>query len=80
MTEAYKDLRVVVAGVSEEVFIAKVAKNGIEMVGPRKNVTSDFIKAVIDKFHSGKGVGSGCETTLTVSDGKEYKIFVERLK
>jgi hypothetical protein len=64
-----KPLRLAVAALTQQVYIGRVNKAGDSFLDGKQDVTSDFLKAVIDRF----GVG---ETTIRSSSGKTYIVKV----
>ena len=60
----------------ERAYIGKVKIEGkvCRFVGIKKDVTSDFIKAIIDY------IGDGYSRTIDSSTGESYKITCEKVK
>ncbi len=57
---------------SDRIFAGYLSKDGKRWIS-KKDITSDFIGAVIDRF-------SGYRETITVSDGRKYEITVKEIK
>lgn len=57
---------------SDNIFAGYLSKDG-KTWEQKKDITSDFIGAVIDRF-------AGYRETLTVSDGRKYEITVKEIK
>ena len=57
---------------TDNVFAGFLSKDGKTWT-QKKNITSDFIGAVIDRF-------AGYKETITVSDGRKFEITVKELK
>ena len=67
-----ENLRLAVSACGEKVYIGKVSKDGIRFSGKKKDVTSDFIKAIIDKFKN--------STAIIGTKGEiQYEIIVREL-
>jgi len=68
-----EDIRLGVSPMSETVYAGKISPDGSRFIGEKKDVTSDFIKAIIDKF--------GNSTAVIGAKGfKQYRITVEEIK
>lgn len=58
---------------NDRVYIGKVDSDGKMFIGPKKDVTSDFLKAIIDIY-------AGYEVNITDDNGNEYVMSVKRVK
>lgn len=67
-----KDIRLSVSVMSEEVYIGKISKDGVRFTGQKKDITSDFIKAIIDKFKNSTAI-------VGVKGEQQYRITVEEV-
>lgn len=65
--------RLAVAALSQKAYVGRVSKDGTRFLDGKQDVTNDFLKAVVDRF-------LGSETTITVSDGKAYKVVVTEIQ
>lgn len=67
--------RIATSAMTGRIYSGKVNAAGTEFVGDQKDVTSDVLKAVIDKaeFHGGKFdiEGGGKKFVVTVTESKE---------
>jgi hypothetical protein len=66
------NLRLAVAALTEKVYVGRLTKDGTCFRDDKQDITSDFLKAVIDKF-SGGG-------EITSSDGSKYVIAVRKVR
>lgn len=67
-----KPLRLAVAALTKNVYVGRISKDGRTFMDGKQDVTSDFLKAVVDRF-------LGVSHTIRVSDGKEYTVFVQEV-
>jgi len=67
------NLRLAVAALTQNVYVGRVNKAGTLFLDGKQDITSDFLKAVIDRF-------SGGADTIRSSDGEIYKVTVELVK
>lgn len=58
-----KNLRIACAALSKRIYIGKISKEGLNFTGTPADVTSDCIKAIIDKI----GIGN---TEVVTCNGK----------
>lgn len=65
------EIRLCVSAISQKVHIGKVSKDGNKFEDEKKDITSDFIKAIIDKF---------ADTTAVIGakGEQQYNIYVEK--
>lgn len=67
-----KDVRLSVSLLGQNVYIGKLSKDGSRFIGQKKDITSDFIKAVIDKFKN--------STSIIGAKGEiQYRLTVEEI-
>lgn len=67
-------IRIACAALSQRIFAGTPNKAGTAFVGKRTDVTSDCLKAVIEK------VGDNCAVTVDVDGSPAYEITVRRLR
>lgn len=67
-----KPLRLAVAALTGNVYAGRVSKDGRTLTDGKQDVTSDFLKAVVDRFE-------GVEHIIRVSNGKQYKVMVTEI-
>jgi len=67
------DVRLAVSAGQERAYIGKVAKDKIRFSGVKKDVTSDFIKSIIDMFGN-----SSC--VIGPKDGQQYKLTLVKVE
>ena len=66
-------IRIATSALTKRVYLGKVSKDGLDFIGNPTDVTSDVIKAIIDKV----GVGG---TDVVHVDGKpKYEISVKEV-
>jgi len=62
-----KDIRLSVSMLGDEVYVGKISKDGTRFTGEKKDITSDFIKAIIDKFKNSTAIiGAKGEQQYTI--------------
>jgi hypothetical protein len=66
------NLRLAASSLSDTVYIGKVSDCGTHFVGDKKDVTSDFFKAIIDLY-------AGYSTEIVGEGGKRYKLTVQEI-
>lgn len=54
--------------------------NGLKWIGQKRDVTSDFIQIVLQKFGPDKPEDAGCRTEITVDGEPGFEIVVRRIK
>jgi hypothetical protein len=67
-----KPLRLAVAALTKNVYVGRVSKDGRTFTDGKQDVTSDFLKAVVDRFE-------GVEHTIRVDDGTSYTVMVTKV-
>jgi hypothetical protein len=77
---AYEGVRLVVSGALGKIYIARIKKGGNQMAEARKDVSSDFYKAVIDKFlgPENKDQPKAIETSINDESGNEYILTIRQ--
>ncbi len=63
-----RDLRLAVAALTARVYVGRLTKDGKCFRDGKQDITSDFLKAVIDRFSNGG--------TITSSSGETYEVTV----
>ena len=66
-------LRLAVGALSQNVYVGRVNKVGDSFLDGKQDVTSDFLKAVIDRFTNG-------DDTIRCSDGTIWKVSIRKAK
>jgi len=67
-----ENIRIAKSALTDTIYAGYTDKSGITWK-TKKDVTDDFLAAVIDRF-------SGFSETITCSDGKTYEIQVKEIK
>ncbi len=66
-----KNIRICKSAIDDTVYAGYIAKDGLGWK-QKKDVTNDFLGAVIDRWN-------GFEEVITSSDGKQYKTTVQEI-
>jgi hypothetical protein len=67
-----KPLRLAVAALTQNVYVGLLTKDGKCFTDSKQDITSDFLRAVIDRF-------SGDANTIRSSTGELWKISVRKV-
>lgn len=70
MTNQTKPLRIACTAINKRIMAGRIAKNGMDFIGNPIDVTSDCMKAVIDK------VGIGGKHVITMDGVAAYEIEI----
>ena len=64
------DIRISKSNMTDNIYAGKISSDGTRFIGKKRDVTSDFLKAVIDRWE-------GHKEQIVTPDGKKYWVSVE---